>query len=71
MQEKNVKCEEAAEAPKRPEETAVKTADVEKKAANPLGAGAAGASIDDVTALKISLVLTETIDYPLPPVIGD
>lgn len=54
------------------EEAAAGGAGVKKKAAAPSGAGPAGASLDDITALKVSLTAAESIiDYPLPPIIGD
>jgi hypothetical protein len=53
------------------EEDATKTADVEEKIDKPVEENLSGAALDDMTALKIRLVLTDNIDYKLPPVTGD
>jgi hypothetical protein len=53
------------------EEYATKTAEVEEKAGEYVEEGLSGAASDDLTSLKIRLALKDTIDYKLPPVIGD
>ena len=53
------------------EESAAKAAESEEKAGRCAEQDMGGAALDGLTALKIRLALTDTIDYRLPPVIGD
>jgi hypothetical protein len=53
------------------EREAVKIAEVEEKEGQSLEGSLAAAFPHELTVLKIRLALTNTIDYPLPPVIGD
>jgi hypothetical protein len=52
-------------------EDTTRTAEVEEKTGETTEEILAGAALDDLMALKIRLALTDTIDYKLPPVIGD
>ena len=53
------------------EESTTRTTEVEEKPGTAGDGSLAGAAPDDLTALKLRLALTDTIDYKLPPVIGD